>query len=261
VKAPLALIFILGLALSGCTKAVTILQPLPPHTTPVTVIRVKFAKQFAPGTFRAELDGKDITAGFAPVAKPNGEAQLVLPDTFEGFTNGTQINTGGSPPRQLPVGTLPPDIHFTPGVAPGTPPSGGSGSSGKSIPNISFWRHTLKVFGQCSGLICDTTDEEDIVPIHLFGNPTTMTVKVGASARATVQAFPDATVPLTVRVRPFNKGVRLDASSAGDPITLQIPPGLPSREFTVTGMQSTTLVLIIEGRGLQRGSIQGLVNP
>lgn len=260
-KTPLALIFVLGLSLVGCTKAVTILEPVAAVTTPVTVFRVKFAKQFAPGTFRAELDGQDITAGFTPAAKPDGEARMVQPESLEGFTGGTPINTGGPPPKQLPVGTLPPEIHFTPGVAPPTPTGGGGGSSGKSIPNISFSRHTLKAVGQCSGLICDTTDEQSFFPIHLFGNPTTLNVKVGSREVATVQAFPDATVPLVVRVRPFNKGVSLDGLPAGDPIMLTIPPGLPSRQFSITGLQSTNLILIIEGRGLQRGSIQGLVNP
>jgi hypothetical protein len=261
VKAPLALIFVLGLSLAGCTKAVTILRPLPPTTTPVTVIRVKFAKQFAPGTFRAELDGKDITAGFTPAAKPDGEAQLVLPEDMEGFTDGTQINTGGSPPRQFPVGTLPPEIHFTPVAAPPSAAGGSGGSSGKATPNISFWRHNLKVVGQCSGLICSTTDEEDILPLHLFGNPITLDVKIGSKAQATVQAFPDATVPLQVRVRPSNKGVSLDGFPPGDPIMRTIPPGLPSTPFTITGLQSTNLLLFIEGRGMQRGSIQGAVNP
>jgi hypothetical protein len=64
-----------------------------------------------------------------------------------------------------------------------------------------------------------------------------------------------------VQVLPFNKGVSLDGAPPGDPIILQIPPGLPSREFTVTGVKSSNLILIIQGRGLQRGSIHGLVNP
>lgn len=260
-KTPLAFTLVLGLSLAACTKAVTILQPLPPTTTPVTVIRVKFAKQFAPGTFRAELDGKDITAGFAPAAKPDGEAQLVLPESVEGFTDGTQINTAGTPPKQFPVGTLPPEIHFTPAAGPAAPAGGSGGSSGKSTPNITFSRHTLKVSAQCSGLICDTTDEEDILPIHLFGNPTTLDVKIGSKALASVQAFPDATVSLQVRVRPSNVGVSLDGLPPGDPLTLTIPPGLPSRQFTITGLRSTNLLLIIEARGVQRGGIQGTVNP
>jgi hypothetical protein len=255
---------VLALFVTGCSKAVQITQPTStPLTAPLTIFEVKFAPQFLPGSFSAQLDGADVTAGFVPTAAPAGTSKMHLPDTPEGLTGGTIVNSGGSPPQKFAVGTLPPDVHFTPASGgPSLPPGVAPGpGSGKPTPNIAFFTHQLHVSGQCNGLICATTDDLVFLPIHLVGNPTTLNVKVGQKAQATVETFPAVSTPLSVRVRPFNVGVSLDGMTPGGWITRTIPPGGASVPFTITGLVSTKLILIIEAAGVQMGSIQGVIVP
>jgi hypothetical protein len=66
---------------------------------------------------------------------------------------------------------------------------------------------------------------------------------------------------VTVRVRPSSVSVRVGTAPPGVPIDIVIPAMQPSMAFGVTGMVSSSLLLFIEARGLQVGSISGLVNP
>jgi hypothetical protein len=261
VKRPLAFFAVLALALTGCTKAVRITDPVLPIVAPLTTFKVQFVAQFDPGTFRAALDGQDVTPQFAPTAVAGGTATMRLPDTTqEGFTGGALIGTS-PPPSRLPVSGLDPNIHFTPGVAPGGAPSGPSGGgAGKATPNISMHTHQLHVSGLCNGIICDTTDDLVFFPIHLVGVPTTLNLRVGSKAQVTVETYPASTA-LTVRVRPSSISVRLDELAPGAAVDVNIPAGGSSRPINVTGMVSSNLILIIEARGTQMGSITGLVNP
>lgn len=256
-------VLLAGLALVGCTKAVEITDPskTAQTTAPVTRFTVAFAKYFRPGSFHAELDGADVTGSFVPIAAPSKTATLVMPDAFAGFTGGT-VTGAATPPQTYPVGTLPPDVHFTPATAPPSPPpSPGPGSSGPPEPNIAFFTHTLHVSGQCNGMICDTVDDLKFVPPHLYGLPTGFDLKVGQRLSAQVATYPAMKVDLTnVRIRPLTPSVSLDGQPAGAPIVLTIPAGGPSRPFSVTGVVSAGMVLIIEARGVQMGSIQGVVN-
>jgi hypothetical protein len=262
VRTRLALFFVLGLALAGCTKAVTIVEPQQPISAPIKVFKVKFAPFFASGSFRAELDGQDITPEFVPAAIAGGTSHRKLPDTFEGFTGGTWINTS-SPPRPFPVGTLPPDVHFNPATSGPSVPSGGAvgGSGGPPAPNIPRFTHTLHVSGKCNGMICGTADEVVFFPIHLVGVPTNLDVKIGNTVQAAVETFPAMSMPLTVRVRPFNNGVSLNGGPPGNSIFVKVPANGTSAPFKVTGLVSTTLLLVIEAPGVQMGRIDGLVNP
>lgn len=61
--------------LTGCEKAVTVVSPDSYPNQPVTEITVKFSQHFKPGTFRAKLDGNEITALFAPAPAPGGHLQ------------------------------------------------------------------------------------------------------------------------------------------------------------------------------------------
>lgn len=245
------------LSLAGCTKAVTISEPHQPITQPVFKIRVQFAQFFRPGSFRAQLDGSDVTSQFVPTAAAGGVAQMNLPDDPQGFTGGTAI-LSPQPSNPLPVSQLPSDVHFTPGVGPpnvnSNPPSG---PSGKTPPNITFYVHHLEVTGECSGMICSVKDTSNFVPIHLFGIPTTMNLRVGERTIATVSTFPPAAV--TVKLRPSSASISLN----------QLPPGQEttattnasgSASFNVTGVQSGNLLIYLEAPGLQRGGIQGVVN-
>jgi hypothetical protein len=263
VKRPLAFFAVLALALTGCTKAVEITDPVLPIVAPLTTFKVQFVAQFDPGTFRAELDGQDVTPQFAPTAVAGGTATMRLPDTTqEGFTGGALIGTS-PPPSRLPVSGLDPNIHFTPGVAPGGVPSGPSGGgTGKATPNISMHTHQLHVSGLCNGIICDTTDDLVFFPIHLVGVPTTLNVRVGSTAQVTVETFPAMSTPLKVRVRPSSISVRLNGLAPGVALdNVVIPANGSSGPISVTGMVSSNLILIIEARGTQMGSITGLVNP
>lgn len=87
-----------ALALAGCAKAVEITQPAPPIAAPVTILQVKFSPYFVSGSFTAALDGKDVTAAFAPVAAPAGTATMRLPDVPVGFTGGSLVPGSVPPP-------------------------------------------------------------------------------------------------------------------------------------------------------------------
>jgi hypothetical protein len=247
-KNPIAALLVVALALAGCTKAVEITAPnSTPLTGPLTAFTVKFATFFAPGSFNALLDGADVTAGFVPVAAPGGTSTMKVSDSFDGLTGGTLANGGSPPPRTFPVGTLPSDVHFTPASGgpslPAGVPSGGGGSS-KPTPNIALFTHQLHVSGMCNGLICATTDDFVFFPIHLVGNPTTLSVRIGQKAQATVEAFPPIKTSLTVRVRPFNVAVSLDGAAPGAAIFRTIPPGGPSAPFTISGVVSSNLIVV-----------------
>lgn len=255
---------VLALLVTGCSKAVQITQPASsPLTAPLTIFEVKFSPYFLPGSFNAQLDGTDVTPGFVPTAASGGTSKMHLPDTPEGLTGGTLVNGGGLPPQRLPVGTLPSDIHFTPASGGPSPPPGvpSGGGSGKPTPNIALFTHQLHVSGQCNGMICATTDDLVFFPIHLVGNPTTLNLRIGQKALATVETYPAISTPLLVRVRPFNVAVSLDGLAPGASIMRTIPSGGSSAPFTVTGLVSANLILIIEAAGTQMGSIQGVVDP
>lgn len=262
-KRPLALFVVLALSSTACTKAVRITDPTVPILAPLTTFKVQFVAQFDPGTFRAELDGQDVTSQFAPTAVAGGTATMRLPDTTqEGFTGGSLIGAN-APPSRFPVGSLGPGIEFTPSVAPGTVPTGSSGGgSGKAAPNISMHTHQLHVSGLCNGIICDTTDDLVFFPIHLVGVPTTLNVRIGSTAQVRVETFPAMSAPLMVRVRPSSISVRLNGLAPGAALeNVLIPANGSSGPISVTGMVSSNLILFIEARGTQMGSITGLVNP
>jgi hypothetical protein len=250
------------LAIAASEQAVKIVEPTVPVTAPLTEFKVTFSKFFSPGSFIAELDGQNITSGFKPAATPAGTAVLVLPDTGESLTGGTLVPQA-QPPQRLPVAQLPPDIQFTPGAAPASPqppPGAGSGTgSSQPTPNISLFTHTLKASGQCSGVICATTDEVQFFPVHLAALPGTIFLRVGETAQATVETYPWIATAVQVRVRPGNGAVRLNGQPPGTPITFFVLPKQQVR-FTVTGANSGNIALFVEARGTQEGHISGAVN-
>ncbi len=261
---PIASFVVLALLLAGCSKAVQITAPTSsPLTAPLTAFTVKFSTFFAAGSFTAQFDGTDVTPGFVPAAAPGGTSTMKVSDSWDGLTGGTQVGGGPQGRDPIPVGTGSGTSSGprTSGVAPPTGGGSGGGGTGPATPNIAIFSHQLHVSAQCNGLICDTVDDFAFVPIHLFGNPLALNLRVGQKALATVEAYPAIKTPLTVRLRPFNVAISLDGSAPGAPIFRTIPPGGASAPFTITGLVSAPLAVIIEAPGVQMGSIQGVINP
>jgi hypothetical protein len=255
-KAPV--ILVAALALAGCAKAVEITQPAPPISAPVTILQVKFSPYFVPGSFTAALDGKDVTAGFVPVAAPAGTSTMRLPDVPQGLTGGSPV-PGSVPPPSV-NGVVDPRGPTTTPVAVPTLPTPSGGTPGKPVPAIAFYTHQLHVEGKCNGIFCQVTDDRSFFPLHIAGNPTTLSLKVGQKAEVTLSTYPENSVPITVLVSPSSGSVRLNGQPAGTPITVVIPPKGVSFPFTVTGVISSNLLLFLDAQGTQRGSIQGVVN-
>ena len=259
-----SLFIFLALSLTGCMQAVRITTPSPPPNPkivePLTTFKVEFAQYYVPGTFRAELDGKDVTQQFLPIAVAGGTSTMQMPDNQEGFRGGTVPNLG-SQPNPLSVAGAGPGIEFAPASGgPGVPSGSGPIGTSAPSPNIAMHFHRLQVSGLCNGMVCDTTDEIVFLPIHLVGTPQTLNVTIGNRVQATVSAYPVMAMPVWVHVRPSSGSVRLNTEAPGVPILLQIPPGA-SVAFDVTGVVSGNLLLFIERRGMQVGSISGVVNP
>ena len=245
------------LSMTACTKAVTITEPQQPITQPVFKIKVKFAPFFRPGSFHAELDGADVTTQFVPAAVAGGVAQMNLPDDPKGITGGTAI-LSPQPVSPLPTSQLPSDVHFTPGVGPpNVNANPASGPSGKTPPNITFYRHHIEATAECYGMICAVKGTSDFVPIHLFGIPTTLNLKVGERAIATVSTFP--AIAVTVRLRPSSASIKLNQLLPGQE-TMITTDASGNASFRVTGVQNGNLLIFLEARGLQRGGIQGVVS-
>src|SRR5438105_4828075 len=85
------LIVLLFVALLRGCNACWITKPADPIET-VTLYSVRFHQYFQPGSFRAFLDGEDVTRDFAPVPTPKGTSDMVRNAPFVG---GDVIALGG----------------------------------------------------------------------------------------------------------------------------------------------------------------------
>lgn len=104
------------------------------------------------------------------------------------------------------------------------------------------------------------TDNRTYLPLHIAGNPTTLSLKVGQKADVTLSTYPENATPIVVHVSPSSASVRLNGQAPGTPITVTIPVNGVSAPFTVTGVISSNLLLFLDAQGTQRGSVQGVVN-
>jgi len=270
---PSAICFVVfSLLLGGCTKAVRIIDPDPAAKTqplaPILSFTVKFAPLFAPGSFRAELDGQDVTQQFMPAAAAGGTSKMNMPDNPGAFTGGTAVNVGGGARSLGAVGSLPPNLGpVTPGEggrgAPGGggSPGGGSSSARPGFPNQTVFTHTLHVSAQCYGMICETTDDLVFLPIQLAGLPPGLNVRIGDTALLSVQTDRVLSKGFLVNVRPLTPSVSLEGQQTGHAVIVAVPTSGVSAPIHVTGKVSANLSLILEARGVQTGSVTGTVNP
>src|SRR5262245_61140484 len=130
--------------LVGCQKAVTVVSPESYPDGPVTGITVSFSPYFKPGTFRAKLDGKDITAFFAPAPAPGGQSSAEIQGLECGFEGGESVPPSPPPPmRSVWVDTQARGQSSSSGAIVQPQPQAGTGTAG-SIPRppsglMVFW--------------------------------------------------------------------------------------------------------------------------
>lgn len=263
----------LAVSLTGCAKAVQILQPDPGANAPwnpddrgnaefrtypdcVQRFVVKFHDNINPESFRAELDGIDVTSKFTPLpAAPGGTATAPAPPVFhEGI------------PYSYPVwgemGTL------------------GVGSSYRVSEATIFW-HKLVVHGtlKTTGLwFWDHDQVNFFLPRPAF-KPDYLRLTKNQPVATFVDVRLDlapTTGPLAVTISPFTllfasglggptKIVSLNDQAPGTPIILTFNVGETVKTFhvkPVPPLASGTfgLALLAEASGCQLGGVAGEID-
>ena len=251
--------------LAACEKAVIIEAPDEHPTTPVTQIKVRFSPNYKDGTFRAKLDGQDITGIFAPAPTPGGQSFAQIAGLECGFEEGERV-TAGAPPQNPPVfvDSRPQEQSPSSGQAPAQPqPGPGTGSTGTFPPAPSgltvFW-HRIVVDGDCNfGRICEG-DERPFLPLHMVGVPMKLPLVVGTPQSFEVESWLPATVPIRVKILPQNPAtpIKLDGAVS---TSADVPPGARSRRVVVEGTGRTGgYILLLCSPGTQRGFVTGSIN-
>ena len=155
--------------------AVRVVQPGDAVHSPVTVFGVQFHEYYQPGTFRAYLDGQEITSSFAPAGVPSGTASAGWNQSYIG---GDMV-TGG-----LYIG-----VPQASGQSLGTLPSG-------------TYTHRLRVTGSCkAGTVCAESDEQAFNPVAYVATPAPLIVPLGATVNMALRADRSLSGPLTMTVR------------------------------------------------------------
>lgn len=218
-KAKLLATFFASIVLTGC--AVWVVQPsTSPLYSPVTNFQARFNPVYEPGTFKAFLDGNEITSLFSPAAGvAGGTATASWNQPYEG---GYNPNTGvyiGAP--QLPG-------HSFPYIA----------AAGGHI-------HKLRVEGRCVlSTICIGHDEVAFTPINYIATPIPLQVPVGTAISMELRADRDLAAPLFVTVQPMllddPRGlaahVQVDRAPPGMPANVLIPAGRALTVVSVAGL-------------------------
>jgi hypothetical protein len=247
--------------LAGCMPAVRVTQPGDTVLAPETAFSARFHEYYQTGTFRAFLDGQEVTPSFTPAGVPKGTAGMVWRQPF----------IGGEPPRSdyvPPVGAAGGQGGSGSGsgskvALPGVPPSGYDSTSGPSM-------HALLVTGSCiAGTACQESDEQKFAPVVILASPTQ--IAGGAGTATTVVIRPDRPLqgPFDVTIEPFLTSqppqpamrVRVNGAAPGAPTTITIPVGSGGTIISVAGLPPAGwFYLRLTAPGTQRSSIVGYVN-
>src|SRR5262245_23338884 len=230
--------------LAGCQKAVTVVSPESYPYGPVTGITVSFSPYFTPGSFRAKLDGKDITALFAPAPAPGGQSSAAIEGLECGFEGGETVPPSPPPPmRSVAVDTSAPRVQNPSSGAIVQPqPQAATGTASSIPPPPSglpvFW-HRIVVDGDCSiGRICEG-DERPFLPPHLAGVPNKLPLVLGARQFLHVESWPVSSVKIGVKLKPEIGAVprvRLDNAAPDAAVSTTVPAGAASPDITIEGL-------------------------
>jgi hypothetical protein len=231
-----------SVVLTGC--AVWVVQPsTSPLYTPVTNFQARFNPAYQPGTFKAYLDGNEITPLFTPAAGvPGGTAAASWNLPYEGGYNPT---TGVYVEANVFIDSVA-TIFF---------PAGSS------------LIHKLRVTGRCTPGICIGDHEMDFTPIHYIATPIPLQVPVGTAISMELRADRNLAAPLLVTVQPRLLGdqrgiaahVQVDRAPPGMPANVVIPAGRALAVVSVAGLGPGGFWLRFSAPGTQVGGITGLV--
>jgi hypothetical protein len=236
-----AIALVAAACMVGCTPAVQVIQPGDSVHAPVTALAVRFHEYYEPGTFRAYLDGQDITASFSPAGVAGGTAA----------SSWSQPYTGGQPV----IGGVYVGVPQAAGQSLGTLPSG-------------QYTHSLRTTGSCkAGTVCATSDEQPFVPITFIVSPAPLQFPVGTALYAQLRADRSLSAPLAVTVEPRRLSpptapalhVSVNGNAPGAPATIVLPAGTGAVTFYVTGQSPGGYYLLLSAPGTQRGSVTGSV--
>lgn len=260
--------------LAGCEKAVIVESPDSHPNAPVTEISVRFSDHFKVGTFTARLDGKDITALFAPAPIPGGRSSAQIPGLECGFEGGETVPPSPPPPmRSVVVENRPADQSPSSGAVPSQPPpqSGTGGTATVPPPPAGlpvFW-HRIVVDGDCSmGRICEG-DERPFLPLHLVGVPGKLPIYMSAQNVAErnlfhVTSWPASSVSIGAKLKPETGSVariRLNGGGPDAPVSTTVPAGSRSPDIAIEGLVAPTQYVIrICAPGTQRGTVSGTIS-
>lgn len=247
--------------LAGCMPAVRVTQPGDSVFAPVTAFSVRFHEYYQTGTFRAFLDGQEVTPSFTPAGVPKGTAGLVWRQPFIG---GEPARSDYVPPLIVAGGQSGSGSGSGGGVTPPVvPPPGYSSTSATST-------HTLRVTGSCiAGTACQESDEQKFNPVVFLASPSQ--IAVGAGTATTVVIRPDRPlqVPVDVTIEPFlttqppqpAMRVRVNGAPPGAPTTITVPVGSGGTIISVAGLPPAGwFYLLLTAPGTQRSSAVGYVN-
>ncbi len=221
------LIATFALALQGCSAAVRIVDPAPPPARaadPVTSYQVHFGPNYR-GGFRASLDGQDITTAFSPSPAPDSTSRA---------------GQGAF--------------------------SAGSGVYGRF--GTPHWSHELFVAAECQWYCADTTTAVDFTPPNIRFSANAIPLRPGSTITLWVEVDQPPSRPLTIEISASADGsgyagvVALDHQPPGTPISVTIPAGGTSADFSLTaGRRRGRFLVTAAAPGCQSNGIYGSVAP
>jgi hypothetical protein len=236
----LTLLFATALV-AGCTPAVQVVQPGDAVYGPVTAFSVKFHEYYQPGTFKAYLDGTDITSSFSPAGVSNGTAAAAW----------NQPYVGGDP-------------------APGGPFIGAPQASYESLGSLpsGTFQHKLRVSGSCkAGTACADNDEQVFNAVSYVASPAPLQLSAGTTIAMQLRTDRNLAAPLAMTVEPRLLGspsqpaphVRVNNAPPGAPASVTLPAGTAPATVTVSGLSPGGFYLLLSAPGTQRRSVTGTV--
>jgi hypothetical protein len=221
--------------------AVRVVQPGDAVHAPVTTFGVQFHEYYQPGTFRAFLDGQEITSSFAPAGVPSGTASAGWSQSYTGGEMSTSAGYVGAP--QAAYQSL------------ATMPSG-------------TYTHKLRVTGSCkAGTVCADSDEQAFNPVAYVASPAPLIVPVGATVILQLRADRSLSGPLTMTVAPrllspptqAANHVQVSGAGPGAPATVTLPAGTAAVPVSVSGLSPGGFYLLLSAPGTQQSSVVGTV--
>ena len=249
--------------LPGCMPAVRVTQPGDAVLAPVTAFTVRFHEYYKIGTFRAFLDGQEVTSSFSPAGVPKGTAGMVWRQPFIG---GEPVSSDYRPPLivaggQAGSGSGSGSAGVSPPSSP--PPSSPGSTSGTST-------HTLLVTGNCiAGTACQESDEQKFNPVVFISSPSHIAVNAGTATTVVIHPDRPLQVPVDVMIEPFlitqppqpAMHVRVNSAPPGAPTTITLPVGSAGTIISVAGLPPAGwFYLLLTAPGTQRSSAVGYVH-